>query len=342
MKWLITATAVCMLVLAPATGATFTWDGGGDTKVWSDALNWTGDTAPTVDSSSPATDSITISAANVGVSDFTEARHAYSDAGTAYWDDVSVISNGTHAMTLRKNGTQGMDIEGTLTLEGFSSSKVTKLDVDQSMSATSTTIKSYVDVDVAASRTFTSGALTVGSGTDVVDLLIGVDSGTGTLDASSMTIQAGDAANEDAFAELRSATLDVDGQVLVQASTTVDATAEIQITSGTFTPDSMKFVGRDHATEGHAIADFDVSVTVQGACDGTIDTCMEGYVDINVFSNTTTDFKDMEIGDCGASGNAADVDVAGGGTVRACSLVINGGDTQNTIVSVTSGKVETY
>jgi hypothetical protein len=139
-------------------------------------------------------------------------------------------------------------------------------------------------------------------------------------------------------------TLNVDGTVTVQSSESVDADATIQVDSGTtFTPGAMKFDGSQTEANGHAIGIFAASVTVTESCDGTTDTCMEGYVDVTFTNSVTVDAKDLKIGDCGSSGNSGTVAVSGNGTLRACSFVMKGGSSVNSTLTVSdNASVETY
>jgi hypothetical protein len=154
-----------------------------------------------------------------------------------------------------------------------------------------------------------------------------------------------DAAGVDLELEIQSGgSLTTTGLVTLKGEQDGSSTATLDVQSGgSFAPDSMLFWGRVDSDTAHAIGDFDEDVTVTESCDGTVDTCMEGYVDIQLSNNVTVDFKDWDIGDCGSSGNEGNVDISGVGTARACSIVINGGDSAHTIVTASNdAMVQTY
>jgi hypothetical protein len=206
--------------------------------------------------------------------------------------------------------------------------------VDAEAAALDESVGNSVDLTL---KIDTGGVLDVddGSGTGYIRLIAG--SHDYTVEEVTTTYP------DDATLWVAAGTLDVNGTVTAQAAESVAADAEIQITGGTFTPDSMKFDGSQTSSYGHAIGDFDAGVTVQGSCDGTVDTCMEGHVDIELANSSTVDAKDLKIGDCGSSGNSGTVAVSGNGTLRACSFVMKGGSSVNSTLTVSdNASVETY
>jgi hypothetical protein len=74
------------------------------------------------------------------------------------------------------------------------------------------------------------------------------------------------------------------------------ATATLTVsTCDTFKPDSLYFWGRNHATDGHAIGNFDDCMEVQGAEDNSWDVWVRGYVEWNIGSGDEVHMKDMEM-----------------------------------------------
>ncbi len=166
MKRLMTAIAFCTLALAVASGNAATiWIGEGADASWKTVENWEGGTPPTGGD-------VDIYASNL------DPEAAYQQA-TADWDytgfpgytytSIEVVSNDTYAMTLQKSGTKGLNA-GTLWLVGYVGYPAT-LDVDQNMSASSHTyVYKNVVIDVADGMTFTTGAITIGDGTNAATL----------------------------------------------------------------------------------------------------------------------------------------------------------------------------
>jgi hypothetical protein len=98
------------------------------------------------------------------------------------------------------------------------------------------------------------------------------------------------------------------GLVTVKGDQTGSATATLTVsTCDTFKPDSLYFWGRNHATDGHAIGNFDDCMTVQGAGDNSWDVWIRGYVDWNIGSSKQINMKDLEMD----GANGADLSITG-------------------------------
>lgn len=169
---------------------------------------------------------------------------------------------------------------------------------------------------------------------------------TGTVSNSVSTITI-DANANSATVELdvqTSGSLTTTGLVYVmgeQISTSGADSATIQHSGGTFSPDTMKFEGSQHATAGHAVADIDFTTTVAGGAG--IDTTVLYYVDFDV-AGASVDFnvKDLKIGDAATEPAIwANLDKVGAGDVVADSIAIYGGASVNTIVTVSAGRIIT-
>jgi hypothetical protein len=372
-----------LLASGAAYGAAFVWDGnaGGGDASWLTANNWTANSSYPGELTANNTDTATISDDTTESTVFVDGMVTYDvtwvvvNAETAGGDmtlkidtdgDLDVLNSGSGYIWLVAGshslggmpptyasddanlwvaaGTLNVDdlnIDGGLkdTSRGDRGTAYLDFDVDPTINDDVTVTG---DANFAIDDPTTVGDdMIIGDGSDYGDV---IQSGASSLTVTDdMTIQSGDAAGEDSIYELTAGTLDVNGTVTVQGAASVDAEAEIQITAGTFTPTSMVFSGRTTADNGHAIGDFDAGVTVQGSCDGTVDTCMEGHVDIELANSSTVDAKDLKIGDCGSSGNSGTVAVSGNGTLRACSFVMKGGSSVNSTLTVSdNASVETY
>ncbi len=175
MKRVMTAITVCLLAMATAS-ANYIWIGDGVNGSWQSIDNWSGGTVPT-------DGNVDIKAADL-VGTQKTANWNYT-SGSYTYGSINAVSNSSSAMTLQKSGAGTMNA-GALTLEGYSSSKVTTLAVDQNMSASSTTVKSYVDINIASGKTFTAGPLTLDSASSA-DLQVTGFSTTSKISMDSFT-----------------------------------------------------------------------------------------------------------------------------------------------------------
>lgn len=172
---------LALLPLSSAFGAAFSWTGSGGDSLWNNSGNWNAGVPAT-----NGTADVTIGPASNSTVIFN-----YNTPGSQInYVSVSVSSDTNYAMTLQKSGTRAMSA-GALSLAGFSSTKVTVLDADQDMIASSGLLENYVDLDVASGKTFTiSGALTVSEDSNIEKLSAGtVTAGSLVLDN---TLGAGD------------------------------------------------------------------------------------------------------------------------------------------------------
>ena len=300
--------------------------------------------------------------------------------GASDWSGTSLAidaSTGAAAVALTHAGTNTLDISGAVTLTADNSADVhATLTVNASADLTPDSIDlngdptaangdailvfnedvtvqtstgvvatGYAQVRVGSDDTFDAVNLDVGDGylTSQLDM----NTGTGTMTATSLDIIAGDAANEDAKFLQRAGTLDVNGDVALTADSSVAADAIFRLRAGTFTPDSMTLDG--YPSYGHAklILDQDFEVDIAGT-HAAPDTIMAGAVDVDVAANKTAQFKDvlydatgtldLTVGASGAfqtdefkiQDDGVDAAIAvtktGAGQVSADSLVIVGGN----------------
>lgn len=71
------------------------------------------------------------------------------------------------------------------------------------------------------------------------------------------------------------------------------ATATLKVTSETFAPNVLTFIGRNDASQGHAIGDFDADVTVGATSNSTT---IIGFADIDVAAGKTLHAKHTRVG----------------------------------------------
>lgn len=85
-------------------------------------------------------------------------------------------------------------------------------------------------------------------------------------------------------------TLDMDGTLLIQAADSTDRDATLWISTGTFSPGTLDFRGSATESNGHAVGNFDVSVS------GTSSTTVRGYADIDVLSPQALSVGSLTVG----------------------------------------------
>lgn len=121
--------------------------------------------------------------------------------------------------------------------------------------------------------------------------------------------------------------------------------ATLTVSGGTLSPNSLEFIGRDDdddlTDEGHAIGDFNESVTVGASTNSTVVT---GHVDIDVASGKTLAAKNLAVG---TGSRPAELQIGfqsplGTGSVTATELSIEVGDSgaEDSIVRHTSGTLD--
>lgn len=188
MKPIVTAFGICALLLG-ATAAhgqdSYTWTGAGSS--WSSAANWSGP-AQDYPGKDNAGDDATINADTANDTVVVSGTVANSVAWV-------LVDADTANVNLELNIASGGSITfGDVYLWGDDTYTAT-LDVDENMSASSTAVKNYVDIQAYRGKTFTAGTLTIGvSGGTYGDLDITApdgSSGTGDVSASSLVIYGG-------------------------------------------------------------------------------------------------------------------------------------------------------
>ncbi len=237
------------------------------------------------------------------------------DSATSYNSSISLKGAGTHVISnaVVLNGTSsaakkpklavqstGSDVTiGSLDLNGGNATdREAVLDIDQSVSVgTATTLAGYLNIDVRTGEVFDIDDATVDGATTVLTLVT-----PGTFQGDTLTIDAEAAGAARSFEKAGSGHYQVVGTafpaVLVkgdQAAMSPTDAATLKVSAGTFSPKTIHFLGSTDATNGHAIADFDVSVTVTGEGTSAVDTKFEKMVDIDLAAGATfdTDRADM-------------------------------------------------
>jgi len=163
------AGTVVLALVGSASAATYKWDGGdASSDSWQDADNWD---AAGIPPASSGADTVQVFAVNVGTQYL--ANWDYSSVNSFSYGNLYVTSTLTQIMTLRKSGSDTLDV-GTLRLQSTTSSThpaVLEIDADN-MSADATLIRYYADIDIAADKEFHAGALELVSVTYPADLQV--------------------------------------------------------------------------------------------------------------------------------------------------------------------------
>jgi hypothetical protein len=148
--------------------------------------------------------------------------------------------------------------------------------------------------------------------------------GSGEIDAASVTITAGDTAGEHATLLVSAGTLDVNGEVELNASTSVNAETELEISSGaTFTPNYLDINGGSDANRD-AVLDFNESVTVQSS-----GTDFDGYCKVDVAASKTFTALGTTIDALALESDVTIGHESGTGTFSATTMFITAGDTND-------------
>jgi len=188
------------------------------------------------------------------------------------------------------------------------------LDLDQDLTvgnaSDSVSVAGYAEIDVAnpgTAKVFEAKDMDVGDGQ--LTTFCEKRTGTGELDATGLTITAGNDANEEATFKLSAGTLDVNGTITVDSGTASGTHAKLWHSVGTATPDSMVLDGYD--TNARAKLDLDQTFTVDsGGTHAKPDTTMRRWVDVDVYAGMTGDMKDLRYEATGT------LTVTGSGTFR--------------------------
>ncbi len=351
-----------VLVIVPAASATlFTWTGN-SSSAWNANSNWnpssgfpddSSDTARIdVNTNGPVTFSTgTYTVASIvlnsdtnneeaglnvtGGSLTTTGRvsvHADDDAGSDLPARLYVVG-GTFAP-------YQLEFVGRDASEGSHAFGAFEVDVTVGSATSSTTVLGIVHIDVTSSKVLAAKAVTVGNGMRMAELQIGFADppGTGEFDATSLSCEVGDASGEDCVIRHTSGTLDVTGAVTLTASSSVSAEAEWRVSSGTtVTVDGVVLAGGD-ATAERVYLEFDADVTV-GTSTGT---SVTGVADADLGTNVEFVTNAFKVGD---GTTAADFELlsasASTGLVQATSVVIKGGSSTASSLTVNGGKVVT-
>ena len=121
------------------------------------------------------------------------------------------------------------------------------------------------------------------------------------------------------------------GSHLVGPPPVIADDAELEVLAGTLDADILQFYGTTSVNSGHAIGDFDVSMTAGVSSE------VEGYVDIEVKGGITFSAGSLSVGVNGTVFGDLSItrpDGTGTGTVSASTLTINGGPTFNSSIEV--------
>ena len=297
MKTIGIALGICALLLAgaPANAQTdFTWDGTPNGN-WQDGRPWGGATQfSPYPGKNQANDTATIDADTdndtVVVSGLVSQVVAWV-----------LVDADTANVALGLNIASGATITfGDIDLRGDDTHTAT-LDIDVAPTISDDVfVTGDVAFQIAADTTITD-LLEVGDGTDWGDL---DKTGANKVTAARLTVWTGSAAGDHSMAKLSAGTLDINGEVELNASSSVNAEAELEVSSGTtFQPNSLDVNGGDTSSR-RAILDFNESVTVQVPATGT---AVSGFVDIEVALGKTFDAGNFTIE------SGANLKITGGG-----------------------------
>ena len=215
------------------------------------------------------------------------------------------------------------------------------LDLDEDVTvgnaSDSVSVTGYAEIDVAnpgTAKVFYAKDMDVGDGQ--LATFCEKKTGTGELDATGLTITAGNSANEEATFKLSAGTLDVNGTITVDSGTASGAHARLWSTVTTLEFTDMTLDG--HNSNARAILDLDESAT-QSSSDVTV--VRAAYIDIA--SGKTLTIDDLLIGDNDDTGDDYNgvLTVSDGGTVSADRIVIEGESGTGSSLTVSSSTVET-
>jgi hypothetical protein len=318
----------------------FTWTGAQNSN-WN-GHNWTPNTGFPDDSSDSAridvntNNPVSFSTGTYTVDTIPINSDTNSQASALQVSGGSLTTSGRFLVKGDLNGANSAEIQvtgGTFAPQGFeflgannnaNGHAKGNFDASASVAATTsgTTVVGFVDFDVVSGATFTAKDILIGNGQDRAELLIGNDNGTGEVDGDTMTIEVGDANGEAAVVRHTHGTLDVNGPIILTANASVDARAELYLSSGT-TPliDSILMYGGDD-TYSAAYLDFAASVDLQD----TTATLVTGRGEAKLGANVDFTCNELRVGD---GTNIGDFELLDSSTVSArmlaTSLVIHGG-----------------
>ncbi len=138
---------------------------------------------------------------------------------------------------------------------------------------------------------------------------------------------------------INSGSLTTGSRVTIKGNQDGTNAATLTVAGGTFSPRYLEFIGGDGASDGHAIGDFDVDVTVVAI---TLSTTVTGNSDIDVATDKLLAAKELLVGDGTLPADLTIGYAAGGGEVDATALVIVVGDAadEDAIVSLDTGLLD--
>jgi len=138
---------------------------------------------------------------------------------------------------------------------------------------------------------------------------------------------------------INSGSLTTASRVTIKGNQDGSQAATLTVAGGTFSPRYLEFIGGDGASDGHAIGDFDVDVTVVAT---TLSTTVTGNTDIDVASSKVLAVKELFVGDGTLPADLTIGHAAGGGEVDATALFIEVGDAadEHAVVSLDTGLLD--
>jgi hypothetical protein len=262
-----------------------------------------------------------------------------------------------------------MEFEGSTTSSSYGHA-VANFDADVTVdSGSTTTAIGYTDIDVASGKTFTARTMTVGTGTDFGYVQ---QTGSGTLDSDSVTIQAtsshGSTLDIGTGSSLSAASTTLDGydgtytsvvsgsgtlstrSLTTDAYSTVsvstlemaaasDASASLEIpTTGTVTPTTLRLKGYSQTYTSDLDVDDDKSVT---------NVEVISYANIDVYRGKTLSPGTLTVGSNAGNGASAQLSISatdgnsGTGDVSCSSITINGGDAGSVVTVANNARLYT-
>jgi hypothetical protein len=361
MQRLCVSALAALLSLTAAAQSVFTWTVAHSTS-WDTAGNWTPSGGPPNDSNDIAfinvstntpvvfsSSTYTIDEIPVNADSNDQSTSLSLSSGSLTTNgrvtihgDRGSISTNTAALTVN-GGTFApyyLEFNGRLTSGSALSVGDFNASATVGASTLSTLFTGYVDIDIASSVTLNGKAVRVGNGYVPTDVRIGFAGtpGTGTASATSLLIQVGDASSEDSILRLTSGTLNVSGKLKLQAASTIDAKPKLIVSSGTtFTPDTFEFQGGTSSAQA-AYLELHASVDLQTA-DAT---GVTGFAEAQIDSSVTFRPNEFDIGNGSTTGDFTLVSGSGStGTISTTQLIIKGGTSASSKVTVNGGKIVT-
>jgi hypothetical protein len=349
---LLVLTGCAALVYATA----FTWTGA-SSSAWDNANNWSPSTGFPDDSTDSAridvntntpvsfsTGTYTVSTIAINA-DTNSATTGLTVSGGSLTTTgrTSVIgdqSGTSHTATLTVSG--GTFAPDTLTFQGRVSATdghaIGDFDADVTVGATtnSTVIYGNLDIDIASTKTLTAKLTFVGMGTNAAELKIGTSNGTGEFDCTGLAIEVGDGAGENGVVRLLKGTLDVNGNLALKGSNSLDAEAQLYVSElATLSPDALVCEGGG-TTARRVFLSFDEDVTVGG------DMTVTGITDLDIGLSETLTVNNLEVGDGTNTGNLEILESSSNSAfLSATQVIIKGGTSDTSYLTIDHSTVVT-